>query len=92
LPKWQKSDKSGVDVVITIFCDFSAKRFAFFLYTNVMMNFFAKFSLVLSQKRQFFSQNFSAKIFLKIITSVPDHSALKSSWQQAGSSETLEKA
>jgi hypothetical protein len=59
--------------MITIFCEFSqfsAKKLAFFLNTNVMINFFSKFSLVLSRKRQFFSQNVSAKIFFKIITSV----------------------
>jgi hypothetical protein len=54
----------GVDVMITIFCDFSAKKLAFFLKTNVMINFLKKFSFVLSQKRQFFAK-FSAKIFKK---------------------------
>jgi hypothetical protein len=47
----------GVDVMITIFCDFrqfSAKKLAFFSKTNVMINFFSKFGFVLRQKRQFF--------------------------------------
>jgi hypothetical protein len=47
----------GVDVMITIFCDFcqfSAKKLAFFSKTNLMINFFSKFGFVLSQKRQFF--------------------------------------
>jgi hypothetical protein len=47
----------GVDVVITIFCDFyqfSAKKLAFFSKTNVMITIFEKTSFVLSQKRQYF--------------------------------------
>jgi hypothetical protein len=47
----------GVDVVITIFCDFcqfSVKKLAFFSKTNVMIKIFAYFSFVLRQKRQFF--------------------------------------
>jgi hypothetical protein len=47
----------GVDVMITIFCDFSqfsAKKLAFFLNTNVMITFLSKFAFVSSQKRQFF--------------------------------------
>jgi hypothetical protein len=72
----RKFAQSGVDVMIPIFCDFSqfsAKNMAFLLNTNVMINFFSEFSFVLSQKRQFFLQNVSEKIFLKIITSVPGH-------------------
>jgi hypothetical protein len=37
-----------VDVMITIFCDFcqfSAKKLAFFLYANVMINFFQNLAL-----------------------------------------------
>jgi hypothetical protein len=47
----------GVDVMITIFCDFyqfSAKQVAFFSKTNVIITIFAKTSFVLSQKRQDF--------------------------------------
>jgi hypothetical protein len=47
----------GVDVMITIFCDFypfSAKKLAFFSKTNVMITIFAKTSFVLRQKRQHF--------------------------------------
>jgi hypothetical protein len=47
----------GVDVMITIFCDFcqiSSKKLAFFSKTNVMITIFAKSSFGLSQKRQFF--------------------------------------
>jgi hypothetical protein len=50
--------------MITIFCDFSqflAKKLAFFLNTNVMINFFSKFSFVSSQKRQFFRKIFRRK-------------------------------
>jgi hypothetical protein len=47
----------GVDVMITIFCDFrqfSMKKLAFFSKTNVMIIFKKKLSFVLSQKRQYF--------------------------------------
>jgi hypothetical protein len=42
---------------LTIF----GKKMAFFLNTNVMINFFSKFSFVLSQKRQFFRKIFRRK-------------------------------
>jgi hypothetical protein len=48
---------TGVDVMITIFCDFrqfSAKKLAFFSKTNVMIKIFAKTSSSLSKKRQYF--------------------------------------
>jgi hypothetical protein len=63
---------SGVDVMITIFCDFSqfsAKNGVFLKY-QCYDQLFSKFSFVLSQKRQFFAKNFAENI-LKIITSVP---------------------
>jgi hypothetical protein len=44
-PNGRKFAKSGVDVMITIFCDFrqfSAKKLAFFSKTNVMISFFAE--------------------------------------------------
>jgi hypothetical protein len=44
-PNGQKFVQSGVDVMITIFCDFwqfSAKKLAFFSKTNVMIKIFAK--------------------------------------------------
>jgi hypothetical protein len=47
----------GVDVMIIIFgvfCQFSAKKLAFFSKTNVMITIFAKTSISLSKKRQFF--------------------------------------
>jgi hypothetical protein len=47
---------SGVDILITIFCDFcqfSATKLAFFLNTNVTIKYFSKFSFVLSPKRQY---------------------------------------
>jgi hypothetical protein len=50
-------NSSGVDVMITIFCDFSqlsAKKLAFFLNTIVMITFLSKFAFVFNQKRQFF--------------------------------------
>jgi hypothetical protein len=52
-----KIQRTGVDVMITIFCDFSqfsAKKLAFFSKTNVMITIFAKTSFVLRQKRQYF--------------------------------------
>jgi hypothetical protein len=55
----------GADVMITIFCDFSqfsAKKFAFFLNTNVMIIVF-KIWLCFESKTPIFSLNFSAKIF-----------------------------
>jgi hypothetical protein len=49
--------------MITIFgdfCQFSAKKMAFFLNTNVMI-IFSKFSFVSSKKRQFFRKIFRRK-------------------------------
>jgi hypothetical protein len=60
--------------MITIFCDFRqfcAKKLAFFLKTNPNDPLFAECSSVWRKKRQFFSPIILAKIFLKIITSVP---------------------
>jgi hypothetical protein len=56
---------SGVDVIITIFCDFcqfSAKKIGVFPKYHCYDPIFKKITFVVSQKRQFFSQNFSAKI------------------------------
>jgi hypothetical protein len=58
----------GVDVMITIF----GEKIGVFLKYQCYDQLFSRFSFVLSQKCQFFSQKFSAKIFFKIITSVPD--------------------
>jgi hypothetical protein len=52
---WYENKPSGVDVMITIFCDFSN--------TYVMINFFKKITFVLSQKRQFFRKFFRRKYF-----------------------------
>jgi hypothetical protein len=62
-----KRKHPGVDVMITIFCDFpqfSANKLAFFINTNVTITFFSKFGFVSSQKRQV-SLNFSSKRFKK---------------------------
>jgi hypothetical protein len=68
VPGWMKSVAgSGVDVIITIFCDFckfSAKKLAIFSKTNVMIKFLQKNSSSLSKKRHFLPKN-SAKIFKK---------------------------
>jgi hypothetical protein len=71
---------AGVDVMITIFCDFcqySAKQLALFSKTNVMITFkkcydhiLAKSSSSLSKKRHYVCHFFVENIF-KIITSVP---------------------
>jgi hypothetical protein len=47
-----------------------------FLKNQYYDQIFAQLSFLLSQKRQFL-RNFSAKIFFKIITSVPDRDSLK---------------
>jgi hypothetical protein len=55
-PEWQLL-WTGVDVIITIFCDFSqfsAEKMAFFLNTNVMIIFFQNLDLFRVKKRQFF--------------------------------------
>jgi hypothetical protein len=49
--------RPGVDVMITIFCDFypfSAKKIGVFSKTNVMIAIFAKTRFVMRKKRQFF--------------------------------------
>jgi hypothetical protein len=59
--------------MITIFCDFpqfSAKKLAFFLNTNVMINFFQNLALFLVKNANFFPEIFGKNIS-KIITSVP---------------------
>jgi hypothetical protein len=64
----------GVDVMITIFCDFcqfSAKKLAFFLKTNVLIKFLQKSSSSLSKNANIFAKFFGDNIF-KIITPVPD--------------------
>jgi hypothetical protein len=51
------SPRPGVDVMITIFCDFpqfSAKKIDVFLKYQCYDQLFSKFSFVLSQKCQFF--------------------------------------
>jgi hypothetical protein len=60
--------KSGVDVMITIFCDFrqfSAKKLAFFSKTNVMIQFLHNLALFWVKNANFFCWIFSSKIFLK---------------------------
>jgi hypothetical protein len=64
-PDMEQKATSGVDVIITIFCDFSqfsAKKLAFFLNTNVMINFFQNLASFCVN----FLQIFSAKIFKKL--------------------------
>jgi hypothetical protein len=57
--------RSGVDIMITIFCDlcqFSAKKLAFFSKTNVMIKILHK-QAVFVLKTPIFLPNFSAEIF-----------------------------
>jgi hypothetical protein len=68
-----KSTFPGIDVMITIFCDFwqfSAEKTAFFSKTNVMINFFQNLALFCVKNANFFA-NFFGENILKIITSVP---------------------
>jgi hypothetical protein len=58
---------SGADVMITIFCEFcqfSAKKLAYFSNTTVLTNFLQKLAVVLA-KNAIFSLNFVVKIFKK---------------------------
>jgi hypothetical protein len=61
-----KFTKAGVDVMITIFCDFcqfSAKKLAFFSKANVMIKFLPKIAVhSLSKKRHFFAEKFGENI------------------------------
>jgi hypothetical protein len=60
--------------MMTIFCDFcqfSAKKLAFFSKTNVMITIFAKTSISLSKKNAKIFAKFFGENILKIITSVP---------------------
>jgi hypothetical protein len=78
-PHRQKFAQSGVDVMITIFGDFSqfsAEKIAFFLNTNVMINFFQYLALFWVKNNNFLSKTFGENIF-RIITSVPGHPAHK---------------
>jgi hypothetical protein len=54
-----------------IFAHFRRKQLAFFSKTNVMIKFLQKLAVVLGKKATIFSPIFSAKIFQKIIASVP---------------------
>jgi hypothetical protein len=67
---WPAGDKAGVDVMITIFCDFrqiSAKKFwGTFLKNQCYGPIFGLFCFVSSQNRHFFDE-----IFLKLKKSVP---------------------
>jgi hypothetical protein len=54
---------------MTIFCD----KIGVFLKNQCYDQIFAKTSCSLSKKTPIFSLNFSAKIILNIITSVPDY-------------------
>jgi hypothetical protein len=67
---WQPEGKSGsnpgVDVMITIFCDFSqfsAKKIGVFLKYQYCDHIFSKFAFVSSQKRQFFREIIWRKYF-----------------------------
>jgi Holliday junction resolvasome RuvABC DNA-binding subunit len=62
----QKQKVPGVDVMITIFCDFSqfsAKKIGVFLKYQCNDQIILKFGFVLSQKRHFFRKIFRQKYF-----------------------------
>jgi hypothetical protein len=65
--KWkERLLQSGVYVMITIFCDFSqfsAKKLAFFLNTNVMINFFKNLALFCVKSAKFLVKFFGEKYF-----------------------------
>jgi hypothetical protein len=66
---------SGVDVTITIFCDFwqfSAEKLAFFSKTSVMIKMLHNLALFWVKNAIFFAEFFGENI-QKIITSVPGH-------------------
>jgi hypothetical protein len=74
-----KLNISGVDVMITIFCDFcqfSAKKLSFFSKTNVVINILHNLALFRVKNANFFAEFFGENI-LKIITSVPEVCRLK---------------
>jgi hypothetical protein len=61
--KWRPS--SGVDVMITIFCDFRqflAEKLPFFSKTNVMINFFQNLALFWDKNANFFAEFFGENI------------------------------
>jgi hypothetical protein len=63
---WADRAAPGVDVMITIFCDFLTifgKKLAFFSKNQCYDQNFAYFSFVLSQKHQFFCRIFRRKYF-----------------------------
>jgi hypothetical protein len=64
----QNTTPPGVDVMMTIFanfCQFSAKKLAFFSETHVMIKFLQTLAVhSLSKKRQYFRQIFGRKYFL----------------------------
>jgi hypothetical protein len=65
--------QAGVDVMITIFCDFFpifGEKIGVFSKTNVMINFFQNLALSRVKNANFFAKFFGENI-LKIITSVP---------------------
>jgi hypothetical protein len=66
--------------MIAIFChfsQFSAKKLAFFLNANVMINLFLSLALFRVKNANFFAKNFGENI-LKIITSVSGQCAQNS--------------
>jgi hypothetical protein len=74
--KCQNFAPSGVDVMITIFCDFrqfSAKKIGVFLKNQCYDQLFFKIWLCFETKTPIFFAEFFGKNILKTITSVPGH-------------------
>jgi hypothetical protein len=86
-PKWRKCANSGhsvMYVMIIIFrdlCQDSAKKFAFFSKTSVVINFLQKLAVVRAKNAKIFAKFFGENI-LKIMTSVPGWKLCKSSSQK----------
>jgi hypothetical protein len=77
---WCGQCRPGVDVMITIFgdfCQFSAKKLAFFSKTNVMIKILHILAWFWVKNANFFAEFFGENI-LKIITSVPDGANFRS--------------
>jgi hypothetical protein len=73
---------SGVDVMITIFCDFCTifgKKIGVFLKNQCYDHFFQNLALFWVKNANFFAKFFGENI-LKIITSVPGHPAVEVKW------------
>jgi hypothetical protein len=80
------TEPPGVDVMITIFCDFqqfSAKKLALFTKTNVKIKFLNNLALFWVKNANFFADFFGENI-LKSITAVPGAAVTQRQGDQIG--------